>query len=601
MNTLIYVLLVNICLAACYGFYHIFLRKETFHQLNRVYLLAAIALCYILPLLQSETVQGLLVTQRVQETVQASPVYQTIYLLPATAESGLTWFDLLLSVYAAGVLAGGAVLAVSVWQLRKYSRKAHTGEAWSFFGVKKVDPGLPGTDMIAEHEDVHSRQGHSVDVMLCEMLVILNWFNPAAYFLRRALRQLHEYIADANASKENKAAYAALLLSRQFSVNPSHLAHSFLGFKQVKNRLMMIKRNPSRKSALLKYGLLLPVFACLLILSAATTKQNSAVAALRNSVEEFGEKEVMVKGEVIPDKPIMLLKPFGAKQDTTISFASVDVLPEPQGGMMGFGKYIQENYKVPEAAVKSKSKGGRIVTSFIVEADGKLSNVKVVRDMGYGTGEEAVRVLEKMPAWTPGKQKGEAVRVAYTLPIAITLEGDNQKKDSSGGGPKTGMNNNRGTLGEESPQSKPLYVVDGKVLTNDAQIDKVVKNTLAIEAIEVLHEGKAIDQYGEQGKNGVILVTTKNGAKPSLTDKVTAPSGKVDLLTMQNATQNFQGIMLIDGKIVENQTVGSLDQTKIESMNIFKPGKDDLAIKTYPQLQGKDVSKGVIAITTKKN
>jgi hypothetical protein len=89
--------------------------------------------------------------------------------------------------------------------------------------------------------------------------------------------------------------------------------------------------------------------------------------------------------------------------------------PEFQGGMQEFYKFISKNYKIP-----TNFKGnGKIYISFIVETDGSLSEFQVLRDLGFGTGEEAVRVLKLSPKWIPGKEDDKVVRMKFTLPIAI--------------------------------------------------------------------------------------------------------------------------------------------------------------------------------------
>ncbi|PZO29918.1 MAG: hypothetical protein DCF13_04880 [Flavobacteriaceae bacterium] len=95
--------------------------------------------------------------------------------------------------------------------------------------------------------------------------------------------------------------------------------------------------------------------------------------------------------------------------------AGIQVLPEFPGGMEKFFKYIGQNYKTPEV----KGLKGKIFLTFIIEKDGNLSDIKVIRDIGHGTGEEAVRVLKACPAWKPGELNGEKVRVQYSLPITI--------------------------------------------------------------------------------------------------------------------------------------------------------------------------------------
>lgn len=106
-----------------------------------------------------------------------------------------------------------------------------------------------------------------------------------------------------------------------------------------------------------------------------------------------------------------------------VSFAAVEKLPKFPGGDEAFGKYLSKTIRYP-AVAKENNTQGRVIVSFVVERDGKLTDIKVLRDIGGGCGEEAIRVLSKSPAWSPGIQNGKAVRVAYTMPINFTLAGD---------------------------------------------------------------------------------------------------------------------------------------------------------------------------------
>lgn len=106
-----------------------------------------------------------------------------------------------------------------------------------------------------------------------------------------------------------------------------------------------------------------------------------------------------------------------------VSFAAVEKLPEFPGGEAAFGAYLSKSIRYPPVA-KENNTQGRVIVSFVVERDGKLTDIKVLRDIGGGCGPEAIRVLQKSPAWKPGIQNGKPVRVAYTMPINFTLAGD---------------------------------------------------------------------------------------------------------------------------------------------------------------------------------
>jgi len=114
------------------------------------------------------------------------------------------------------------------------------------------------------------------------------------------------------------------------------------------------------------------------------------------------------------------------KEDTTAEeiqiFVVVESMPEFPGGEEAFSKYLADSLHYPQAALEQKIHG-RVFVTFIVEKDGSISDARILRGIGGGCDEVALRVIQNMPKWTPGKQRGQAVRVQYTMPIKFTLEG----------------------------------------------------------------------------------------------------------------------------------------------------------------------------------
>ena len=105
--------------------------------------------------------------------------------------------------------------------------------------------------------------------------------------------------------------------------------------------------------------------------------------------------------------------------------AGLEVKPEFPGGMAKFYKFLKNNFKSSDPNLK-----GRIIVTFIVEKDGNLSGIKVIRDIGNGAGDEIVRLLKAAPRWIPGKQNGKVVRTAFTIPVNIPIEAENIKTQS---------------------------------------------------------------------------------------------------------------------------------------------------------------------------
>jgi protein TonB len=140
-------------------------------------------------------------------------------------------------------------------------------------------------------------------------------------------------------------------------------------------------------------------------------------------VEDIKDKKLgneTIKGD--PDAPLTV-EDVGTgpvnqvvEEDTQIyNTAGIQVQPEFPGGMDKFYKFVGKNFQVPE----EEGLKGKVFVTFVVEKDGSLTDIKVIRDIGYGTGKEAIRVLKSCPKWVAGEQNGKKVRVQYSLPITI--------------------------------------------------------------------------------------------------------------------------------------------------------------------------------------
>jgi protein TonB len=152
------------------------------------------------------------------------------------------------------------------------------------------------------------------------------------------------------------------------------------------------------------------------------------VVAKAEEVVEEPPKIVEIKDKKIGDETIkgdpdaeLTVEPVGngpadvVEDNNIYNTAGIEVKPDFPGGMAKFYKYVGNNYRTPE----EEGLAGKVYVTFVVEKDGSLTDIKVIRDIGFGTGKEAIRVLKSCPKWNPGEQNGKKVRVLYSLPITI--------------------------------------------------------------------------------------------------------------------------------------------------------------------------------------
>lgn len=202
---------------------------------------------------------------------------------------------------------------------------------------------------------------------------------------------------------------------------------------------------------------------------------------------------------------------------------------------MAMLKFIYSNIKYPKVA-RNAGIQGTVIIKFTVQKDGSIADAKVLRDPGGGCGEEAERVVNMMPNFVPGKQKGEAVNVSYTLPVSFKLSGPN---------PKTAIKDNEKFI-KITSDMKPLFIVDG------VEFDKAAAGELKpdqIETVQVLKGEKATEKYGDKGKNGVVEITMKKESSTKVGIK-THP-------TKKNSTLKEAGLTYV--KISPNPTNGKID------------------------------------------
>ncbi|RYF50568.1 MAG: M56 family peptidase, partial [Cytophagaceae bacterium] len=260
---------------------------------------------------------------------------------------------------------------------------------------------LAQPEVLMRHEKAHIRQRHTADILFIELVQALFWFNPILWLYKRALQEVHEFLADRSVLQTPQPDYPRQLVAYALNMPSAALTTPFVSKSTLKQRIVMLQKPQTHRWALLSYALVLPLAAMLTMCTQSEQDQPQSASALSGS-QSSARKPVKVEGEV---------------------FTVVENQPEFPGGMKGLTTYMETNLKYPKAAEKVKAQG-RVFVRFIVTKTGEITDVQLLKGIGYGADEEAIRVVKNMPNWTPAQQNGHLVNVQYNLPINFTLEDD---------------------------------------------------------------------------------------------------------------------------------------------------------------------------------
>lgn len=637
MNALDYLFKANLYGLLVAGCYWLFLRRHTFFGLNRAYLLASAALSLILPLVSLSALwPDTLVTPVPAQVVGV--ITLPIATVPTAtvadvSSSSPDW--VLVGGLAYGLVAIALLLRLGVHTnallrlIRRSSQQLFSDHTlvlptnpatptFSFFHYLVLNPADADNELVIRHELVHIRQWHSADVLGLALLRAVLWAVPTLWLIDRALRQVHEFLADQTASsdKQQRDTYARFLVDYTFGTRPDVLANGFFNPSLLKQRIIMLHQRATNRWALGKYVLVLPLLIGLL---AMTTAREDTTHVLTEG------KPITVSGRVTgPDgKPLSgahvvivgtrkgtdtnaegmytisaptrsalafsfvgfetQVVPVGQKTvvNLTLTGTAFGALPamgnaatyravksnprmparinptvqvingekyyavEEQAvfptGIPGLMQYVAKTLRYPTAA-KTKRVQGDVLVGFTVLPTGAVSNVNVVRGIGSGCDEEAVRVVRNMPRWLPAKQHFKAVSSQFTLPIRFALEptGDRRTGQVTPQSSKTftarpdqspavhfALNRHpetsslsqdslprrsptihirgRGPLGPLAG-SEPLYILDGEQITPE-RMKTLSPDT--IQSMDVLKGASATSIYGEKAANGAVVITTK--------------------------------------------------------------------------------------------
>ncbi len=606
---LVYILKSAACLAVFYLFYKLLMSRDTFHRFNRFALLGLLVLSSVLPLVEvsvNEPVgvqETMLTLEQLLLLADVEEGQETVVAQPATA----LWVRVALLVYLAGIV----FFAVrNLWSLGRLGALLRRGR------VERVSDYLPGRaehvrlvvhdrdiapfswmryivlsrkDLeengreILIHELAHIRNRHSWDLLLADLCIFVQWFNPAAWLLKQELQTLHEYEADETVLREGVDArkYQMLLIKKAVGTRLYSMANSF-NHSSLKKRITMMLKEKSNPWARVKYLYVLPLAALAVTafarpeVSAVTDEISSAkVNDLAEMVKtNLPESVVEAVKDTLP--PGVIHVPQEVKDDLkgTPVFEVVEQMPEyPDGGMAGLMEYFKKNMRYPEAA-KEAGMQGRVTVQFVVNKDGSISGAKVLRSVEPDFDAEAIRLVNAMPKWKPGMQGGKPVPVKFTVPVKFMLDEGNEKVRQK----------NLAIIMEGTSvtdYADMLILLDGREVTPEIL---QALNPSRIQSFSVLKEPSDIAKYTtDKSKKAVMLVTLKKEEPKPL-------AGTVATIRVSDNAQ--KALVVIDDKVSDEATLKSLSPDQIESVTVLK---SQAAVSLY----GEAGKKGVLYVRTK--
>ena len=540
----IYILKSSVCLVLFYLFFRLLLSKETFHRFNRMALLGVLFFSLLIPWGGGATRHQVEVQQAVlsiEQLLLMAELEATPANVGAVQETPtISWVQIVLLVYLAGILF---LVCRNIYSLICLFRLVHSGKheklekgvtlvvhnqeiapfSWmKYIVISRKDLEENGREILI-HEMAHIHHRHSVDLLVADICIFFQWFNPGAWLLKQELQNIHEYEADETVINEgvNAKEYQLLLIKKAVGTRLYSMANSF-NHSKLKKRITMMLKEKSNPWARLKYLYVLPLAAIAVTAFARpeiSEKMEEISAVKVNDLAEIVQEKVLqdtVKVSKDEKKDALVVTGVKSKEEEEIViFEVVEQMPEYPGGMSALQKYLSE--KIAGSPMKGKA-GGRVMVGFTVAETGKIKDVRVLQSDEASLNQEAERIVSEMPDWIPGKQRGRPVPVKYTVPIRF------------------------GNI-RFAENKQPLIFADGKEISMDA-MEKLDPST--IESISVLKDSTSIKVYGKRGANGVILVNTQRGSKTKIQNKEISFSQKT---TSTDAVPDFP----VSGTVVDEQ------------------------------------------------
>ena len=584
---LVYILKSAACLAVFYLFYKLLMSRDTFHRFNRFALLELLVLSSLLPLVEA-SVNSPAAVQETMLTLEQLLLMADIQpegesMAAATPSATVLWLRAALLVYLTGIVF---FIVRNLCSLARLDRLIRQGKrealdsylpdrkeknvrlvvhdhdiapfSWMhWIVIARKDLEENGREILI-HELAHIRNRHSWDLLLADLCIFVQWFNPAAWLLKQELQNIHEYEADETVLREgvNARNYQMLLIKKAVGTRLYSMANSF-NHSSLKKRITMMLKEKSNPWARAKYLYILPLAA--LAVTAFARPEVSAVADEISAVKVIAPA---VHDSIQPNVQPAVAAPSSA----------LDQMPEFPGGMEALNTYLRNNIRYPQEAQKAGIQG-RVIIQFIVSKDGSITDAEVVESVDPQLDAEGLRLIKNMPRWKPGMRKGQAIRVKQTLPIRFAFTKTSDKPENS----------NSIFLKNGSYNSSLKDVI---LLVNGQEVSPEIFRAIdpqRIQSVTVLKDQASLAKYTtDKSKTGIIQVKLKKEEQAS----------DINIPTIRFDSQTSKALVIIDGKAADATAVQTLSPSQIKSIKVLK-GQQAV------DLFGEAAKNGAICVSTR--
>ena len=505
----IYILKSSVCLVLFYLFFRLLLSKETFHRFNRMALLGVLFFSLLIPCIEVTTRHQVEVQQAVlsiEQLLLMAELEATPANVGAVQEtSAISWVQIVLLVYWAGILF---LACRNIYSLICLFRLVHSGKheklekgvtlvvhnqeiapfSWmNYIVISRKDLEENGREILI-HEMAHIHHRHSVDLLVADICIFFQWFNPGAWLLKQELQNIHEYEADETVINEgvNAKEYQLLLIKKAVGTRLYSMANSF-NHSKLKKRITMMLKEKSNPWARLKYLYVLPLAAIAVTAFARpeiSEKMEEISVAKVNDLAAIVEKkseENVVKEPADTAKNRVIVVGYRAEKKDSVLTSGEKKVALSVRGVSGEEK--------PLVIINGKESDYEVVNALNPERIESISVIGAEKAIKI-YGEKAKDGLMDIKLYSEKKFKPKKIEIGSL---------NKTRLDALNSGAK-----NWGVTFHSATGGKPLIIIDGKEASGDDPLANISPDR--IRSISVLKDKNALAAYGDKGKNGVIEV-----------------------------------------------------------------------------------------------